>query len=388
MSDVRIILERGVGGATPPPDAFERILRRRERKQRNKRIAAGVVGIAVFVAAIVAVGVAARDSGQQPASSGTTGPSLAPTGSTAPSGEPPLAGPEYELILDAGSPDYVLDLDTGAMTPLPGAIIRSGEYRPWNGRYAASPDASTLAFVAQDDDGRFQIFVANLDGTEIRQVTHDPVAAISPAWSPDATMIAYEGSSGELGVPALFVLDVVTGETTKVIDVSPGAWDAAPTFTPDGSSLLYSDLDSDVSVVRIVLVAGGESTILFGQRPGSVGEGPLYVGGMRYAGNASMSPDGSLVTMMGDTGGSGAFRVVANADGSGLRQIPGRESNPAGAWSPDGSRIVCATDDGEPGGGLKVVDIASGQGYRVAEGSAAIWLDDHTLLVEGQTHRG
>ena len=52
MSDLRTILERGVGGATPPPDGFERMLRRRDRKRRNQRIAAGVVGIAVFVAAI------------------------------------------------------------------------------------------------------------------------------------------------------------------------------------------------------------------------------------------------------------------------------------------------------------------------------------------------
>jgi hypothetical protein len=52
MSDVRTILERGVGGATPPPDGYERMLRRRDRKRRNQRITAGVVGIALFVPAI------------------------------------------------------------------------------------------------------------------------------------------------------------------------------------------------------------------------------------------------------------------------------------------------------------------------------------------------
>ena len=52
MSDVRTMLERGVGGATPPPDGFERMLRRRERRHRNQRIAAGVVGFAIFLAAI------------------------------------------------------------------------------------------------------------------------------------------------------------------------------------------------------------------------------------------------------------------------------------------------------------------------------------------------
>jgi hypothetical protein len=52
MSDVRTILERGYAGATPSPDGFERMLRRRHRKRRNQRIAGGVVGIVAFVAAL------------------------------------------------------------------------------------------------------------------------------------------------------------------------------------------------------------------------------------------------------------------------------------------------------------------------------------------------
>ena len=52
MNDVRTLLERGYADADPPPDGFERMLRRRDRKRRNQRIAAGVVGIAVFVAAV------------------------------------------------------------------------------------------------------------------------------------------------------------------------------------------------------------------------------------------------------------------------------------------------------------------------------------------------
>jgi hypothetical protein len=81
MSDVRTILERGVGGATPPPDGFGRMLRRRDRKRRNQRIGAGVVGIAVFVAAIWVVMTGGPfDRSQTPASTGSTvtGPTVAP----------------------------------------------------------------------------------------------------------------------------------------------------------------------------------------------------------------------------------------------------------------------------------------------------------------------
>jgi hypothetical protein len=72
---------------------------------------------------------------------------------------------------------------------------------------------------------------------------------------------------------------------------------------------------------------------------------------------------------------------VANADGTELRLIPGRPSNPAGTWSPDGSRIVCLKHDTRRSP-IIVVDITTGDAVPVAEGTEAIWLDDHTLLVE------
>jgi hypothetical protein len=73
MSDLRTVLERGVGGATPPPDGFERMLRRGDRKRRNQRIRAGVVGIVVFVAAIwIVTSGELVDHSQKPASTGST----------------------------------------------------------------------------------------------------------------------------------------------------------------------------------------------------------------------------------------------------------------------------------------------------------------------------
>jgi Tol biopolymer transport system component len=337
----------------PPPDAFERLRRRRDRKRRNQRIAAGVVGIAVFVAAIWIV---------------TTGGTFDRT-------KTPAAPDPSVSVPRALEVDYVIDLNTGMMTPLPKAIIRSlGQGRPYtDAGYAASPDSSTLAYVAPDDDGRFQVFVANLDGTGIRQVTYDPVEAASPAWSPDGMRIAYEGySSG--GARGLFVLDVATGEATKVIDVpKPGS---SPTFTPDGSSIVYTGGTNQQPGLRIVPVTGGPSSLLV--EPG---------GGIVDSGNGSISPDGSLVTYLGggvpesgEVEHCGPCRFVANVDGTGRRVIGGWMANPAGTWSPDGSRIVTGT--GYPNGGIWVIDIATGEKEQAARGRMAIWLDDQTLLVE------
>jgi WD40-like Beta Propeller Repeat len=275
------------------------------------------------------------------------------------------SGPEVPEV------DYVVDLRTGEMNPLPRAILRSlgpDGRRPLQslGQYAASPDGSRLAYVGTDDDGSLQIFTSGIDGTGVRQVTHDPAEASSPAWSPDGTRIAYEGY-GTGDVSNLFVLDVATGESAQITHATRAV--SQPQFTPDGSSLLYCGGSFSYPVLRSVPVAGGKSTVLFGRGRG----------GMADACNGSLSPDGSLVTMMGsEIGGGGALRFVANPDGTELRQIPGRASNPAGTWSPDGSRIVCSDN----AGGIVVVDIATGDDSLVAEGSAAIWLDDHTLLVD------
>jgi hypothetical protein len=52
MPEVKEIYESITRQAPSRPDGFERMLRRRDRKRRNQRITAGVVGMAVFVAAV------------------------------------------------------------------------------------------------------------------------------------------------------------------------------------------------------------------------------------------------------------------------------------------------------------------------------------------------
>ena len=52
MPSISELLERESSTVDLEPGDFERLVRRRDRKRRNQRIAAGVVGIAVFVAAV------------------------------------------------------------------------------------------------------------------------------------------------------------------------------------------------------------------------------------------------------------------------------------------------------------------------------------------------
>jgi hypothetical protein len=53
MPELHDLLERRASGYEPSPDLFERVLDRRDRRHRNQRVAAGVLGIAVFALAVI-----------------------------------------------------------------------------------------------------------------------------------------------------------------------------------------------------------------------------------------------------------------------------------------------------------------------------------------------
>jgi Tol biopolymer transport system component len=346
MPGVKEVYEMVTQQTPPQPDALERQRNRQRRHTMNRKLGALAVVAAIAALALLVLRDSAGDVGQL-----ATNPT--DTGSLSVPGVPKV--------------DYTIDLSTGVMTPLPEAIIRSRA--GGGGQYSLSPDGSVLAYVG-DDGISPQIFTAGVDGSGVREMTHDPTGAVSPAWSPDGTRIAYVGyGSGD--VRNLFVLDVATGESTQIGEGGRVSFRDGLQFTPDGSSILYTGRrgSPNQSLLWTVPAAGGKSTVLIG------GRGDLF-----DAFNGSLSPDGSLVTFLGTgIGRPGPHRWVANANGTERRRVPCNGwVDPSGTWSPDGNRIVC------PGSATRVVvvDSATGDASPAAEGSGAIWLDGHTLLVE------
>jgi Tol biopolymer transport system component len=344
MPDVQEVFRMATQKVRPDEGFVDRQLDHQRRRARNRRNGAiALVAVIGVVAVVFAVRLAGGEDRSQPA--------IQPT--------PPAVLPEV---------DHLLDLDTGMMTPLPNAIVGETDVMEYP---AISPDGSKMAYVAPGDDGNLQIFVANLDGTQVRQLTHDD-EAYAPAWSPDGTQVAYE-AYGDGFVHNLFVVDLATGEATQVTDFEV-AQAFGTQFSPDGSSLVYAGGDEGEGV-RLAPIAGGSHTLLVG---GGKGRGD--------AGNGSLSPDGSLLAYA-FTEGPDDFSPelwVANADGSDPRPLVEEGglpidcfSVPAGTWSPDGTRVTCSD-----GTDVFVIDVATGETTAVAEGENAIWLDDHTLLID------
>jgi hypothetical protein len=89
---------------------------------------------------------------------------------------------------------------------------------------AWSPDGTTLAFVRKDTDGNPQIFTANADGTDVKQLTTGPRRFANPSWSPTGKRIVFDAhtSPNSDDVHTTEYVDLATGELTKVGDTAAG----------------------------------------------------------------------------------------------------------------------------------------------------------------------
>ncbi len=57
-------------------------------------------------------------------------------------------------------------------------------------RPAVSPDGQRIAF-ASTRDGNYEIYVANIDGSKVRRVTHHEGRDDYPSWHPDSAQLIF-----------------------------------------------------------------------------------------------------------------------------------------------------------------------------------------------------
>lgn len=182
-----------------------------------------------------------------------------------------------------------------------------------------------IAFQAETDDG-IQIFTVRSNGKQLHQITHVDGDAAHPDWSPDGRRIAFDVNECSVSV-----MDA-DGSNASVIASDPDLCQTDPSFTPDGSRLVYErydpalDLDQlwsmkpDGSDKRLVTSSGGA--------------------------DANVSPDGGKISFKGHPYGA---LVVENINGGGLVQVsPSVSVTYKHDWAPDGQHLV-VSDNSDPG---------------------------------------
>jgi Tol biopolymer transport system component/DNA-binding winged helix-turn-helix (wHTH) protein len=206
----------------------------------------------------------------------------------------------------------------------------------WAGDPALSPDGERVAFVADNETSKMDLYVQLVGGDRPLQLTHTHIGLLCCTnWSPDGREIAF-GRCGDDG-GGVYVVPALGGPERKLTDVvCPFGIAGDAKWTADGRSLVLADQCTPggaPGIVRLSL-ATGEKQCLHAPPAGDVGD-------VRPA----VSPDQKTV----------AFLKMPNADMTELYTVPlsggaVRQMTADGhsigllMWPADGHRIVFDSD--------------------------------------------
>lgn len=195
------------------------------------------------------------------------------------------------------------------------------------------------------------IYIADYDGANEKQVTALRTLEIAPVWSPDARAILY--TSYRDGPPDLFLSYIYEGRLerpTKALDTR----NYLPAWSHDGSRIAFMCAGND-----------GNTEICVINRDGS---------GLRRVTNHPMAdatptwaPSGAQIAFTSDRTGSPAIYMV-NADGTGLKRISREGYCDRPTWSPPPLNEIAYTCRGGGGYQIMVYDFASDSSKPISDG--------------------
>lgn len=183
-----------------------------------------------------------------------------------------------------------------------------------------------ILFISDRDDDGDEIFIADADGSNPQQLTHNSYPDRDPAWSPDGQHIVFAAALEEDGVYNLYVMNADGSDPRLLIERG-----GQPRWSPDGSRIVFVRWFSENEQSLWLVNADG------------TGEHPLIEGQMvNY--NPDWSPDGARIAFESFRDGNAEIYVV-NADGSGLQNLSNSPDTWDGtpAWSPNGETIAFAS---------------------------------------------
>jgi Tol biopolymer transport system component/DNA-binding winged helix-turn-helix (wHTH) protein len=174
-----------------------------------------------------------------------------------------------------------------------------------------SPDGTKIAFDSERDGNR-EIYIMNSDGSNQVRLTYNPTTDAGPvSFSPDGQRIAFSRNASTEGRSTydfnIFVMNVDGGDVRQL--TNDPEYDAEPVWSPDGARILFvSGRDANFEVYSIDIDGTNEVNIT----KSPTKEGPI-----------AFTADGKDIFLSGDTVAKPEFTQVwlVNLDGANRRQV-------------------------------------------------------------------
>jgi TolB protein len=224
---------------------------------------------------------------------------------------------------------------------------------------------SKITFIATRS-GKKEVYLADFDGSNVRQLTHDNTISVHPSLSPDGRRIAYTGYQS--GYADVYVIEIASGSRNRIVNF-PGT-NSGATFSPDGERLALTISKDGNPELYTVSASGGSARRL--TRTRGVESGPTW------------SPDGSEIIYSFDGAGGPQLYRISSSGGEGRRLSTGHGYCTEPNWSPDGKAVAFNVRDGGEFQ-IAILDLGGGGTRMVATGQDPIWGPDsrHLIFTEG-----
>lgn len=230
---------------------------------------------------------------------------------------------------------------------------------------------SQMAFVS-DRSGHPEIYMADLLFGKVRQLTRDRSEVLSPALSPDGTILLYTSYHAN-GFPDIFRIDLTTGRRTVFAGFR--GTNSGATFSPDGAS------------VAMVLSSQGNSEIFVSNRDGQ--QLRRLTSTPALEADPSWSPDGGRIALTSDQMGRPQIFSM-DRSGANLRRVRTDISRNCSepSWNPRDANLLAFTAAMGAEFEVAVFNFTTNQSKVVSSGAGdavhPVWLRDGRHLIHTQ----
>jgi Tol biopolymer transport system component len=240
---------------------------------------------------------------------------------------------------------YTMNPDGSEMVQI--TSLAATPFESWSPSF--SPDGRRIAFCygGLDASGnlRTEIYVINVDGSGLTQLTHDGQFDCFSRWSPEGTRIVFGRQDP---VTQQLVVATMAADGTDIQEFTTRFWGIGLSgFTADGRHIVWDTQQAGFVSVIWRMDADGAQKVRLTQPE-------------LRAGASAPSPDGRHIAFVNNVNSPTALSnsiFVMNLDGTGIHQITrpvGISHDVSENYSPDGTQIVFASDRLSTDGGLDI----------------------------------